>query len=394
MTLHTTPTSTGRGFPLEEFEARTARAQEFMQTQGLDALLLMTEPEVAYFAGFNSYFWQSPTRPWFLLVPSAGKPIAIVPGIGVKAVSETWITDIRTWASPNPDDEGVSVLAQTIREVAKKHQRIGLPLGPETHLRMPANDVEALREQIDGIAIADATGIVRSMRMIKSEREIKKLARICGLVSDAFYNVPSLIHAGLSEREAFSRFRIDILSRGADSVPFLIGTSGPGGYDDVVRFPSDRILQEGDILFLDTGSEFDGYFSDFDRNFALGHASDEAKSAYRLLHRATEAGLQSARPGVRTNDIWSAMASVLAEGGASASSIGRMGHGLGLRNTEWPSLMEDDDTIIMPGMVLAIEPGYEFAPGKFMLHEENIVVRDDGAELLSRRAPPELPIIG
>jgi Xaa-Pro aminopeptidase len=122
MMLYNPPTSTGRGFPLEEFEARTACAQEFMRTQSLDALLLTTEPEVAYFAGFNSYFWQSPTRPWFLLVPSAGKPIAVVPGLGVKSVAETWITDIRAWASPNPDDEGVSLLAQTIREVARKHK--------------------------------------------------------------------------------------------------------------------------------------------------------------------------------------------------------------------------------------------------------------------------------
>ena len=45
-------------------------------------------------------------------------------------------------------------------------------------------------------------------------------------------------------------------------------------------------------------------------------------------------------------------------------------------------------------MVLTLEPGMSFAPGRVMVHEENIVIRESGPELLTRRAPPELPIIG
>ena len=61
--------------------------------------------------------------------------------------------------------------------------------------------------------------------------------------------------------------------------------------------------------------------------------------------------------------------------------------------TEPPSFMPGDGTIIEPGMVLTIEPGMEYAPGKLIVHEENIVVREDGAELLTRRAPREMPVI-
>ncbi|MEO0358913.1 MAG: M24 family metallopeptidase, partial [Pseudomonadota bacterium] len=139
--------------------------------------------------------------------------------------------------------------------------------------------------------------------------------------------------------------------------------------------------------------EIDGYYWDFDRNFAIGHADDATKYAYDLAHRATDAGIGAVRPGVRACDVWQAMAGVLAQGGAVGGGVGRMGHGVGLHNTEWPSLMASDETILQPGMVLAIEPGYDFAPGKMMLHEENVIVRADGAELITRRADADIPIL-
>jgi Xaa-Pro aminopeptidase len=62
--------------------------------------------------------------------------------------------------------------------------------------------------------------------------------------------------------------------------------------------------------------------------------------------------------------------------------------------TEPPSNMPGDGTVLKANMVIAIEPGIEYAPGKMIVHEENIVVRPDGPELLTRRAPRELPEIG
>jgi len=79
--------------------------------------------------------------------------------------------------------------------------------------------------------------------------------------------------------------------------------------------------------------------------------------------------------------------------GFEAGNVGRLGHGLGMQLTEWPSHTADDDTVLAPGMVLTIEPGLGIAPGRTMVHEEDIVVREHGAELLTRRAPPELPVI-
>ncbi|MGI9598529.1 MAG: M24 family metallopeptidase [Acidimicrobiales bacterium] len=361
-----------------------------MAERQLGALLVCTEPEVRYFTGFHTPFWQSPTRPWFTVVPAAGKPIAVIPSIGRASMAATWIDDVRTWSSPQPDDDGVTLLIDCLREVAGSGS-IGLPMGPETHVRMPLGDLDRLRSAVGDFV--DVTDVVSRLRMIKSEAEIAKHRHICGVVSDAFDELPDIISTGMSERRAFATFRAEILRQGADDVPYLVGAAGPGGIDDIIRQPSDRAIGDGDLLIFDTGSTFDGYFSDFDRNFAFSHATADAKSAYRAVWDATEAGLDAVRPGATTTDVFEAMNAVLKANGSLGNDVGRMGHGLGMQVTEWPPHTATDDTMIEENMVLTLEPGLLWAPGKAMVHEENLVVRADGPELLSRRAAPELPVI-
>ena len=87
------------------------------------------------------------------------------------------------------------------------------------------------------------------------------------------------------------------------------------------------------------------------------------------------------------------MWSILEAGGAMGNDVGRMGHGLGAQLTEWPSLMASDNTPLTAGMVITLEPGMEFEAGKLMVHEENIVITESGAELLSKRAAADMPVV-
>lgn len=362
-----------------------------MAELAIDVLVVCTEPEVRYFTGFHTPFWQSPTRPWFVVVPGSGMPVAVIPSIGVATMSETWIDDVRSWSSPQPEDDGISLLVECIHELGGGDARVGLPMGPETHVRMPLIDVDRLRQAVGGFV--DATEVIVKLRMVKSEAEIDKHRHICGLVSNAFDELPNLLHTGMTERQAFATFRGELLRQGADDVPYLVGATGPGGIDDIIRQPSDRVIGDGDLLIFDTGSTYDGYFSDFDRNFAFTHAEQDAKDAYRAVWEATEAGFAAAVPGNTTTDIFDAMNRVLIENGSLGNDVGRMGHGLGMQVTEWPSHTATDHTPLQENMVLTLEPGLLWAPGKAMVHEENIVVRAGGAEWLSRRAAPELPVI-
>jgi len=383
-----------RGFDPSEYELRLQQAQARMHEAQLDAILLTTEPDVRYFTGFFTQFWQSPTRPWFVLLPLGGKPIAVIPEIGAAGMAATWVEDIYTWPAPRPEDDGISLLHDVIGRLPRKFARLGVPLGHESLLRMPAGDYQRLRDRLGATEIADASLLLHQLRYVKSAAEIEKIHFICDLTSDAFEALPQTLKSGESERQNCRRMRIDLLQRGADHTPYLIAGSGPGGYDSIIMGPTDRILEDGDVLIIDTGTTFDGYFCDFDRNFAFGHADDPLRRAYDVVYASTEAGFAAARPGATTSDIWSAMWQVLEDGGALGNSVGRMGHGLGMELTEWPSNSPDDQTLLEPGVVLTLEPGMEFAPGKQMVHEENIVITEDGARMLSRRAPAELPIVG
>lgn len=381
-----------RGFATSEFEGRLARAQVLMERDSIAALLLTCEPDLRYFSGFLTPFWQSPTRPWFLVVPAVGKPIAVIPEIGADCMGRTWIDDIRTWSSPQPDDEGVSLLASVLGDAAGSG-KVGLAMGPESHLRMPLDDYARLRAALNANDFTDATPVIRALRQIKSEAEIEKITYACAAAGAAFDAVPEIICAGMSETDAFRAFTIACLNAGVDAVSYLVGGAGKGGYGDIISPPGERLLQEGDLFMLDTGCVFDGYFCDFDRNYAVGEIAPDTARAHDAVYMATQAGFAAARPGALCADVFAAMQQVLDDAGALGNAVGRLGHGLGMQLTEWPSFSATDQTIIEPGMVLTLEPGMSFAKGRNIVHEENIVIRDNGPDLLTRRAPRELPVI-
>jgi len=363
-----------------------------MHALKIDGMLLTTEADVRYFSGFFTQFWQSPTRPWFLLVPLEGKPVAVIPTIGEVGMRDTWIEDIRCWSAPQPEDDGISLLKQAIEELPRRFAQLGIPLGPASHLRMPAQDFQTLQQGL-ALNFVDCSGLLARLCSVKSTAEVEKIQCACELVSDGFDALPGFAKMGDSERQIVQAMKLDLLRRGADDVPFMVSASGPDGYDNIIMGPGDRVLDQGDLLIIDTGTMYDGYFCDFDRNFAFGRASDSAKRAYELVFKATEAGFSIARPGVTTFDLWQAMWAVLEAGGAQGNDVGRMGHGLGAQLTEWPSLSENDHTELKAGMVITLEPGMSYDNDRQMVHEENIVITEDGARMLSRRAPGFLPVI-
>jgi len=384
-----------RGFSVAEYQARFSNAQQRMAEHQLSAILLTTEHDIHYFTGFHTQFWQSPTRPWFVVLPASGSgPIAVIPEIGVNCMSNGWVTDIRHWSSPHATDDGISLLVDTLKEVAGSNiDRIGVNLGRETHIRMPMADLTQLKLRL-GITteFVDATALIRQLRMVKSEAEIQKIRYVAQTVSKVFEDLFSFVDVGMSDIEIFRAFKIACLQGGVDDVAYLVGAADQGGYDDIISPPSGAVLREQDVLILDTGCVFDGYYCDFDRNFGFGAVSDAARNAYKVVWDATEAGLQAARPGNTCADLFSAMDSVMSQAGAMGESVGRFGHGLGLQLTEPPSHTAWDTTELEVGMVLTLEPGMQFEPGKMMVHEENIVITETGAELLTTRAQPALPV--
>ena len=372
-------------FPRAEYEARLEAANRAMHANSLDAILLASEAEVRYFTGFRTQFWQSPTRPWFVILRRDQTPLAIIPEIGAELMARSDIAEIEAWPAPRPHDDGLSLLKDRLANC----QRLGVLMGHETTFRMPLNDVFELRAALHAEWI-DATDIIRDLRMVKSDREIAYIRQICGIASQGFARVPEIANTGQSLSSVFREFKRMLLELGADDVPYLVGGVDHPSYDDVISPPDDRTLTDGQILMLDTGATLNGYFCDFDRNYAVVTPTASAQRAYAKLYDATDAAMEMARPGVRACDLFAAMAKSM---DTQNSDVGRFGHGLGMQLTEWPSLAAWDDTIIRENMVLTLEPSIEVDGGGIMVTEENILITDDAPILLSTRAPKELPVL-
>jgi len=382
-----------RGFSTAEFEERLRRARLLMQEKKFEMLLITSPHNFRYFTGLDSYFWESPTRPWFLLLSLNQDPIAIVPSIGKTALQKTWIKNVKTWQSPNPNDEGITALQDTILSIQSNECSIGCEIGMESHLRMSIKDFQKLNTNLTNHSFVDASPLIWKLRIIKSENEISKIKKIISIASNVFDELPKHLQIGQSEIEICNIMKKTLLDFGADHTLYMSCASGPGGYDQIICDPIEKKLQNGDILIIDTGTTLDGYFCDFDRNFGFGEIADSAKMAYDILWLAAEAGMDSAKPGASCADISNAMLSILHKNGISSNSVGRMGHGLGLQMTEPPSIMSNDNTVLEENMVIAIEPCLEYAPGTMLVHEENILITNNGYERLTSRTPRTIPII-
>jgi Xaa-Pro aminopeptidase len=363
-----------------------------MGDAGQAALLLTTESDVRYFTGFLTRFWESPTRPWFIVVPAKGDPIAIIPSIGAHLMRQTWITDIRTWRAPDYDDDGVGVLSEALIEVTNEHDIIGIPDQLGTHVRMPLCDLHRLQENLKNRTFTGDGDIVRDQRMIKSEAEIAKIANACQIADRAFARVPEIASAGVPLSQVFREFQALCLYEGADWVPYLAGAAEQGGYGDVISPASDVALKIDDVLMLDTGLVWDGYFCDFDRNFAVGAPSRQVQIAHGQLIQATQLAFDMARPGATMADLFHAMNDVV-NPKKSGSDTGRLGHGLGMQLTEWPSIIPADHTPLQAGMVITLEPGIALSDNKMLVHEENIVITDDAPRFLSNFRPETIQVI-
>lgn len=386
----------------DEYKARTRKVQAALAEQGCGALLVTSEDNVRYLTGFKSPVWNNLTRPRYLIVPADGEPFLISSANYVVIVEETtWITDIRTWVSPNPEDDGISLVIDGLKPCLGGRKKLAAELGPQSRITMPAGDFIRIQNAFADVEFVDGHALLMSFRVVKSLGEVERIQVAATATSHALHDLPRTARAGQSLYELAQALKIRILELGAEDVPYLIAASGRGGYPCVNLAPDRQPLRSGDVFVFDVAARFEGYYCDFDRDFVVGKLEAGLRTNYRRLWDATAAGIDAVKPGRRMSDVWSAMAQVLGLEQARSTGIGRMGHSVGLRMCEEPSIAENDHTIIRENMVLTLEPGIVLKQAtqkqrdkRLLVHEENLLVTATGAKLISLRAPQEMPVIG
>tara|TARA_B100000609_G_scaffold87160_1_gene69626 strand:- start:493 stop:1644 length:1152 start_codon:yes stop_codon:yes gene_type:complete len=379
-------------FPKEEFTNRISKIQENLDRENIEAIIITSPSNFRYFSGLDSNFWESPTRPWFLVISKKNPIKAIIPSIGITALEKTLIKDIEVWQSPNPNDEGVTLLKKTIKNFPI-NSKIGFELAFESHLRMSIQDFINIQKELSDYKFVDVSKIIWELRKIKSENEIENITQICSIASNVFDTFPEKIYTNITEKKATSIFKKELINNGADYIMYMACASGEGGYDQIITNPTEKKLNNGDILIIDTGSTLNGYFCDFDRNFGFGKINDISLDAYTKLWESIESTLEIIKPGISCAEIYSSLSKNLIAKDGNDGSVGRMGHGLGLQLTEPPSIMRNDHTVIEKNMIITLEPSIELDKNKILVQEENLLITENGYKLLSTRTPEKLPII-
>ena len=310
---------------------------------------------------------------------------------------DCFVEEVYTWSSPSGNYDGINFLLEIMSKFSRKNSRIGLMMGNETNFRAPLNDIQKILLDMERQrSFIDVTKEIQNLKMIKSSAEVEKIRYVCHLASKAFETLPNWVSVDMPLSEVFRQFKIRALSLGIDEVSYLVGAAGKGGYFDIIAPPTERPIGIGDILMLDTGCAWDGYFCDFDRNFSIGPVSSEAKNAHEILNKAIDQASNSIRPGsTKAKDLFNLMDSILRpnfnDTEIPSGKVGRYGHGLGMQLTEPPSHAEWDETILETGMVLTLEPSITYGKDNFlMVAEENILVLDKGVEFLSQRCGAKL----
>ncbi len=377
-------------FPPEEFHARIERARAAMVASGLDALLVTSETNHVYFSGLRTPSFGTRARPITMLIRSSGAPVVIVSRNQLgQALAVSWVPDIRFHTGLQ--DEALALLADVISECGLSAGRIGCELGEEQRLGMTWLGFEALRRTLPEARFDDAASVLWQLRAVKSAREVAMLGETGAILGRAYERMIELAAPGADEAAVHRAFVSRLVEQGADGPVYAAIHSGPGNYRRIGG-PTSRILQAGDLLWADTGVACNGYFADYMRTIAIGHATDEHRRRYDIVYEACQRMLDAARPGVPIAELMRVCRGHFAANGVELGAAARVGHGVGADIAEPPSIVDDNEQPLEEGMVLAIEPSIADDDG-FIGVEENFVVTRDGAVLLSAPSPVQLPVV-
>ncbi len=237
-----------------------------------------------------------------------------------------------------------------------------------------------------------AGGVVERLAAVKSEQEIAYIRRAAEISDRVFSRILKLIRPGVRELELAAEISHLHRSLGAEADAFEpIVAGGPRGAFPHAR-ATDQALRSGTLLTLDFGCRVCGYHSDLTRTVAVGRISRTLRAMYDAVREAQEAAVECLRPGMAARQLDAAAREQLRRRGYGRYFVHSLGHGLGLRVHELPRVSAVSSDVLQAGNVITIEPGIYLPRIGGVRMEDDIVVREDGPEVLTH-APRELVVL-
>jgi Xaa-Pro aminopeptidase len=316
----------------------------------------------------------------------------------ISGKSHVLITDSRYTEAASRESE------YTVEEESRNHRREAIiasyirrekirTLGFED-LHMRCAEYEKFRETMpEDLQLIPLGGSVNALREIKSDEELRLLARAEQIGDEAFSDLLGILHVGMTEREVAAELEYRMKKHGAQGFSFdTIAASGPNS-SMPHAIPGERKLSIGDFLTLDFGCLYEGYCSDMTRTVAIGDVSDRQREIYDTVLAAQKAALKGLHAGMTGEEGDALARDVIREAGYGDCFGHALGHSVGLFIHEEPRLGPGSSTILKKGMIETVEPGI-YVPGFCGVRiEDMVVITEDGAMDLTH-SPKELIVIG
>lgn len=383
-------------FATSEYETRLSGLRKIMDQAGVEAAVLTSMHNIAYYSGF---LYCSFGRPYALVV-TASQSVTISAGIDAGQPWRRCHGDNITYSDWQRDN-----FWRAVRSVAGEGRVVGLE---EDHLTLlQSTKLDLFLVPSSRVDIAPAT---MRQRMHKSPAEIALIREGARIADVGGYAIHDAIHEGTRE--------IDVAMAGRDAMEAEIASGFPDAeYRDTwVWFQSglntdgahnpvtSRKLQRGDILSLNTFPMISGYYTALERTMFLGEVDQASLDYWQSNIAAHELGMSLIKPGASCSGIAAGVNALLEERDLLQYRTFGYGHSFGVLSDYYGreaglELREDIDTVLEPGMVISMEPMLTIPdgrPGAGGYREHDIlVVTADGAENITKYPyGPDFNVIG
>ncbi|SEQ59721.1 Xaa-Pro dipeptidase [Piscibacillus halophilus] len=233
---------------------------------------------------------------------------------------------------------------------------------------------------------------LQQMRLSKDESELKIMREAARLADLGIEAGVKALDEGVTELEVLSSIESEMKKNGVRKFSFdpivLFGRKSA----DPHGVPGNHKLNKGDFIPFDIGAHYHGYCSDITRTFIYGEATQEQEEIYQTVLNAELAAINHCEVGNKVGELDTISRNLIADKGYGPYFIHRLGHGLGIDVHEYPSLNHTNDQILVEGMAFTIEPGIYIPDIGGVRIEDDIVITQDGVEVLTSY-PKELQII-
>ena len=238
-------------------------------------------------------------------------------------------------------------------------------------------------EKYFSIELVDGKKAIEKLRIIKDKTEIMKIRKACQIITETLKEVMEMIEPGLRELDIANELAYTMRKKGALGEAFqaivISGerTSLPHGK------PSEKKIEEGELITIDTGANYQKYNSDITRTFIMGKENEKQKEIYQIVFDAQRTALESVKPGIKCSELDKIARDIIKDKGYGKYFGHGLGHGVGLDIHESPRVSPNDTTILEPGMIITIEPGIYLSGIGGVRIEDTVLVTEDSYEVLT-----------